>query len=680
MLQHFDLYDSDWSDDFATHEIDTRRQEQPPSLKAQFLTIMIPALEGKLNTNYVPTPKEIIDIKDGLAGSEERLRALSLQIDHLRDRCTHLSVEKERLSVGITKYRGMLAPARRLIPEILQEIFYHCLPTSHNAIMSSKGAPLLLGRVCSQWRQVAYSTPRLWATIHIVVPSAEPYNPNAPTDNSSTLSVVSSWLSRSGALPLSISLSSSVYSLDPSIPTNPVVRPFLDLLTPFASRWKSIAFKIENYDWTEFFGLYSANDVPLLEKAHFDGIQVPRPASGESHPPDFVAAIRDNGILHSPRLRSVSIPRYGAKILQLPIRWSELIELNLSNGAFSLQDILKALAQCPSLLNCSVSVSDWNSVVVFDELYTPPKVVLPKLEVLMLKDDMGGHDMPALLESLIAPQLQHLAFRRGMNWGGELYSDLRPLMRAFGVFFHSLIQPLQELWLEANSLPGDAVMQLLEMLPGLKRLSIESFGKAETAPDEQTPFVWTTPNSFYFTDAQLRRFIPKVLTIRVQLTPSPAPTGSDANDTDSDLVSDSDAPPDETSQGLLTSPSTSSRSESKTIIGRLCPSLEVFCCSGAMFSESLFLEFLRARSIRHHELGVAHLRRASVSFVPGRKKSEDFARRVLELGKQTGMGVHLNYMKPLTLPPLHRDSLFSPYQGIDTAEDLNYPPVHFGFW
>lgn len=641
---------------------------------------MIPALEEKLNTNYVPTPDEIIDIKDGLAESEGRLRSLSLQIGKLRDRCNQLSVDRERLSIGITKYRGMLAPARRLIPEILQEIFYHCLPTSHNAVMSSAEAPLLLGRVCSQWRQVAYSTPRLWSSIHITIPSIEPYNPDSPTDNSVALAAVSSWLARSGALPLFVSLSSSIYSLDPSVPTNPQVRPFLDLLTPFASRWRSVSFKIENYDWTEFFNLYGAEDVPLLEKAHFDGIQVPRPVSGDSHPPDFAAAVRDNGILHAPRLRSVSIPRYATKTLQLPVRWNELTELNLSNGAFSLQDILKALGRCPNLHSCSISVSDWNTEVAFDELHSLPKVVLPKLKMLMLKDDMGQQDMPVLLESLIAPQLHHLTFRRGMNWGGESYPDLQPLMKALDTFFRTLIQPLQELELEANSLSLESVMQILGMVPGLKRLSLESYGKAETTPEE-TPFIWTTPNSFHFTDEPLRRFIPKVVTIRYQSAGPPPAQVNRADDDDSypDSVSDTSTL-DEVREGLLSYPSASSGSETKTVIGRLCPKLEVFHCSGAMFSESSFLEFLRARSLKHQELDVAHLQRVSVSYVPGRKQSEDFTNQVLDLGVQTGMSVYLNYTKPLILPPLHRDTLFSPYQGVDNSEDLNYPPIHFGFW
>ncbi|KAF9450500.1 hypothetical protein P691DRAFT_810177 [Macrolepiota fuliginosa MF-IS2] len=631
---------------------------------------MIPALEQKQNINYVPTPEEASDIKIGLMGSEERLCALELQIGHFQDRLDELSMGKERLSIDIAKYRSILAPVRRLIPEILQEIFYHCLPTCHNGTMSNRDTPLLLGRVCSQWRQVAYSTPRLWTSIHIVIPATEPYSPAAPTDNSVMLSAVSSWLSRSGVLPLSISLSSSVYSLDPTIPTNQLIRPFLDLLTPLASRWKQVAFRIENYDWADFFNRYSANDVPLLEKVHFDGLQVPRPPSGETCPPDFAAAVRKGGILHAPQLRSVSIPRYAVQVLQLPLRWSELIELNLSDGAFSLHDTLKALAQCPSLLDCSISVSDWYDTVVYGESNEPPKVVLPKLEVLTLKDDMGRYGIPLLLGSLIAPQLRHLSFRLGMNWGGEVYLDMGSWLRAFRIFFGGLIEPLQELDLSANALPGDVVVEVLEMLPGLKRLSIESFGKAETGLDEQAPFVWTIPNSFNFTDVQLKMFIPNTSSA---IPPPHAQTSRNSSDADSDFDADIDT---------REAASPASRSGNKPVIGCLCPNLEVFSCSGAMFSESLLIDFLHARAVRHRELRVAHLRKVNVKFVPGRKKSEDFADQVKELAEQTGISVFLNYIKPLVLPAsMRRNTSFSPYQGIQVEEDLDYVlvPANFGF-
>ncbi|KAJ7166813.1 hypothetical protein C8R46DRAFT_847019, partial [Mycena filopes] len=45
--------------------------------------------------------------------------------------------------------------------EITVEIFVNCLPGRPNS-PSGRVAPMLLGRICRQWRIIACSTPRLW--------------------------------------------------------------------------------------------------------------------------------------------------------------------------------------------------------------------------------------------------------------------------------------------------------------------------------------------------------------------------------------------------------------------------------------------------------------------------------------------------------------------------------------
>ncbi|KAJ7166786.1 hypothetical protein C8R46DRAFT_842675, partial [Mycena filopes] len=45
--------------------------------------------------------------------------------------------------------------------EITAEIFIHCLPDTP-APPSVRIAPLLLARICRQWRDIVYSTSRLW--------------------------------------------------------------------------------------------------------------------------------------------------------------------------------------------------------------------------------------------------------------------------------------------------------------------------------------------------------------------------------------------------------------------------------------------------------------------------------------------------------------------------------------
>lgn len=51
-----------------------------------------------------------------------------------------------------------------LPPELLGQIFTHCLP-SETVPISSKVAPLLFLQVCRRWREIAYLTPSLWQLV-----------------------------------------------------------------------------------------------------------------------------------------------------------------------------------------------------------------------------------------------------------------------------------------------------------------------------------------------------------------------------------------------------------------------------------------------------------------------------------------------------------------------------------
>ncbi|KAJ6561761.1 hypothetical protein B0H19DRAFT_87398 [Mycena capillaripes] len=71
-------------------------------------------------------------------------------------------------------------------------VFPVCLPADRNANMSSAEAPLLLWHVCRSWRNVALSTPRLWASLHIIAKTTRKLLQINETADA--------WLSRSGTL------------------------------------------------------------------------------------------------------------------------------------------------------------------------------------------------------------------------------------------------------------------------------------------------------------------------------------------------------------------------------------------------------------------------------------------------------------------------------------------------
>ncbi|EKM75403.1 hypothetical protein AGABI1DRAFT_46506, partial [Agaricus bisporus var. burnettii JB137-S8] len=123
-----------------------------------------------LHTNTGLTKETEAEVRRAMGQTLKKIDAVGIEIARLQDRLVLLCQKKRDTAKFIEAHEGLLSPIRRLIPEILQEIFWLCLPVAHNSVLSAEEAPLLLGQVCHRWRQVAYSTPKLWCSLHISVP------------------------------------------------------------------------------------------------------------------------------------------------------------------------------------------------------------------------------------------------------------------------------------------------------------------------------------------------------------------------------------------------------------------------------------------------------------------------------------------------------------------------------
>ncbi|KAJ6594657.1 hypothetical protein B0H19DRAFT_912125, partial [Mycena capillaripes] len=126
---------------------------------------------AQLGTNYCPKDEEIIDIKALLVEPTLRLKRLDEEIADLQKAINKLAAERDGLGTFVESHKALISPVRRLPLDIIQEIFVACIPTHRNCVMSASEAPVLLGRICSSWRAISLSTPRIWARIHIVEPA-----------------------------------------------------------------------------------------------------------------------------------------------------------------------------------------------------------------------------------------------------------------------------------------------------------------------------------------------------------------------------------------------------------------------------------------------------------------------------------------------------------------------------
>ncbi|KAJ6581782.1 hypothetical protein B0H19DRAFT_884580, partial [Mycena capillaripes] len=117
---------------------------------------------AQLGTNYCPKDDEILEIKELLVEPTRRLKRLDDEIADLQKAIRKLAEERDGLDAFVAAHQALISPVRRLPLDIIQDIFIACIPTHRNCVMSASEAPVLLGRICSSWRAISLSTPRIW--------------------------------------------------------------------------------------------------------------------------------------------------------------------------------------------------------------------------------------------------------------------------------------------------------------------------------------------------------------------------------------------------------------------------------------------------------------------------------------------------------------------------------------
>ncbi|KAJ3570923.1 hypothetical protein NP233_g4092 [Leucocoprinus birnbaumii] len=517
---------------------------------------------------------------------ESRLKEISASVSHLQKLQNSLSLERQGLMNYIAKTESIVSQFNHLPLEIVEEIFYHCLPIAHNAVTSIHEPPLLLGRVCKTWRHVAYSTPRLWTTLHIVVIVSDP--PTYHKERDAKVDGISAWISRSGVLPLSI----SVYRdnlpspwLDP--PFEHQFQPYFDAIFTQSHRWKSLYFMLRDVNWTDILSRIRSSDVPSLEELRV--LDHVKSASWMVSSRDMEAVStfsRGDGILCAPRLRSLALPHYIAHILGRDMRWDRLTSLDITYHSVPfLADFARIAAQCGSLSHLTMAftpvsssyqgLDTWPSSFTSqtDPLSPPSPITLPSLQSLSIRGRPGYDD--AVCETFIrlsTPALRHLTWQRPS--ADPLNVPIKSTMvQILQVFIARLVNPLEELHLILDLVRKSVLIGILSLVPRLKRLSLAG----EFPPVSlYSPSFSFTQSSRFFNDHLLQEFMLSTLAKRSDNTTS--------IDTES-------------SEGPKMP---------------LCPDLEVVHFLGVEFTPESVAMFLRSRA-------ATNLRKLSIVFMSNRR-------------------------------------------------------------
>ena len=380
------------------------------SLKPEFASL--------LQNNDAPSESTIRELTESLKAPLNELQEVEAEIQRLGELMETMKMKRQSIQKRINDHTTILSPARRLPPDVLHEIFFHCLPIHHNPIMKSSESPLLLTRICSSWRAIALSSPRIWSKVYIPLPGDPSISSGYGTINDeTTLSIrrqrfagilrsrcgaVRRWLERSGACPLSLSVT---YPSNCSGIQNPkddeLIHEMFEILLSFADRWRDVDLSMPEDIYKKLQDNIDPTTLSSLKSLKLTLYQIPRWDNTQSIPIRLLAA---------PGLRRVNISaiqtlHMTGNLIQ-PI-WNHITHITFASSTTD-RHLLTLLRQCPNLVFGKFIVSSsWPNQMIMDQ----EAIILPHLESFAINGSGPYEIMTIIFKAMKALALTRLSYQ-----------------------------------------------------------------------------------------------------------------------------------------------------------------------------------------------------------------------------------------------------------------------------
>jgi hypothetical protein len=418
---------------------------------------------SKLRHGYMVTNTEKETLLALAAGIEDEANAVDAEISRLMG-----SRDKLRRAAGQAK--SLVAPIRRLPPDILVEIFVLTYSTTYfecNSQLAERagdcGVPMMLaGKVCSSWRQLVLTTPSLWS--HITI---HDFN-----HESLALPAVPS-LERALALSGNVLLHLELKCMANSSAVTTLIR-------QYSHRWKHIEIDGNHNLFVEVFNPPSLPDFSFpalsslcLSSKNFLALQWSPSTRVKIQSAKNLRTLFLDAILHSP-----------VQPLPIDLPWEQLEELTFSE--INLPAFFIALPQCASIRKVTllaVSKPPGMQTPSHDRLSS---TTLTELQFELFTND-GCIAMEDCFEKLTFPTLKKLHVQADISdeydWG---YPDLAPEwpVASFKAFVERSGFTLTTLCLLQFPMGDRTLISVLECLPELEELVIrQSMVEFLFAPD-----------------------------------------------------------------------------------------------------------------------------------------------------------------------------------------------------
>jgi hypothetical protein len=332
------------------------------------------------------------------------------------------------------------SPILQLPPELLSRVFcIHVWDIVWDQWTPQPRSPLIFGMVCSSWRKIAWSTPRLWSSIWVDL--RRKVDP----------ALVDQWLVRSGILPLSIY--AFFYSSNPGLTAVAV----LEIFTKYAERWYRVTFDIP----LSFFDTFECvkGRLPTLQ---YLSLQVDE-AEEERNTLDMFSIAPQLHAVHLEGGDTFSITPQAVHLtgdFSVSLPTSQLSTLHINNY---FNKCLDALRLCPYVVDCVFNAD----AALIDGL--PPQVSAPLLESLTINIFENSDVLATIFDTLTIPAAYELICR-----------GIDMLMKFPHTSFISLISrsscSLQILSLEGFDITESDLTECFRAVPLLRELSLYDIG------------------------------------------------------------------------------------------------------------------------------------------------------------------------------------------------------------
>ncbi|KAJ2935681.1 hypothetical protein H1R20_g1413, partial [Candolleomyces eurysporus] len=279
-----------------------------------------------LDSGYSPSDTEIPLIKALIQQKLNVIDSIDKEINDLEDSLAALKARRKANKIFIRKHQALVAPIKRLPPDILSTVFLACLPAIEcpEAAMTPNHPAVVISQVCRHWRQLAFDTPLLWSRVQLILPNVN-CNPYYPPRRGRTccplLIYMEATESAAGGF-----VTSHLKLLEGSVLMG--LGKLVSLLLTESKRWEQVKFKlaaIGNDPKSQLSRLLflTPQDVPILRKASIvisplEVLETPMIPGVESESTKFWYGIA-MGTIHGQALQSLTLacPKAATKLKAL---------------------------------------------------------------------------------------------------------------------------------------------------------------------------------------------------------------------------------------------------------------------------------------------------------------------------------------------------------------------------